>query len=429
MRSWLQERDGLSLRMRDLRSKTWLKWTFLCAVFLLPADSLAQMTTGTILGKVTDPSGAAVPGAQVTITNLGTRIVKTFATDENGNYLVSYLLPGSYEVTAEKAGFKKSTQTGITLQVDQKARVDLALELGEMSESVSVMAEAALVKTERSESAQVINSKQIVDMPLNVRNFAQLVNLNTGSVPNPGSLGGNINPDNPQGISDTNVNGIQADGNNWQIDGITNNEAFFSILSVNPSIDAIQEFKVANNNYSAEFGRAGGANVQIAIKSGTNQLHGGAFEFLRNSSLDANDFFSNRAGVSIPPFRQNQFGGNIGGPIIKDRTFFFGDYEGYRSRLGETSNLTIPTLLQRQGDFSEPGNPVIYNPFDIDPGTGHPRPFAGNRIPSNLINPASANVMALLPPPNLNVPVGQANFNGSHSIAHDVNNFDVRIDH
>src|SRR5439155_24545345 len=219
MRSWLQGRDGLSLRMRDLRSRTWLKWTFLCAVFLLPADSLAQMTTGTILGKVTDPSGAAVPGAQVTITNLGTRIVKTFATDEKGNYLVSYLLPGSYEVTAEKAGFKKSTQTGITLQVDQKARVDLALELGEMSESVSVMAEAALVKTESSESAQVINSKQIVDMPLNVRNFAQLVNLNTGSVPNPGSLGGNINPDNPQGISDTNVNGIQADGNNWQIDG------------------------------------------------------------------------------------------------------------------------------------------------------------------------------------------------------------------
>jgi hypothetical protein len=248
-------------------------------------------------------------------------------------------------------------------------------------------------------------------------------------VPYPGGLGGNINPDNPQGISDTTVNGIQADGNNWQIDGITNNEAFFSILSVNPSIDAIQEFKVANNNYSAEFGRAGGANVQIAIKSGTNQLHGGAFEFLRNSSLDANDFFSNRAGTPIPPFRQNQFGGNIGGPIIKDRTFFFGDYEGFRSRLGETSNLTIPTLLQRQGDFSEPGNAVIYNPFDIDSTTGHPRPFPGNRIPSNLINPASANVMALLPPPNLNVPVGQANFNGSHSIAHDVDNFDVRIDH
>ena len=415
MRSWFQLRAGLSSRIEGLCSGICLKWILLPALFLWPAASFAQMTSGTILGKVTDPSGAAVPGAQVTITNPGTKSAKVFATDENGNYIVSYLLSGSYEVTAEKVGFKKSTQTGITLQVDQKARVDLTLQLGEVSESVSVQAEAPLVKTDSSELAQVINSKQIVDMPLNVRNFAQLVSLNTGSVPNPGDLGGNVNPDNPQGISSTNVNGIQADGNNWQIDGVTNNEAFFSILTVNPSIDAIQEFKVANNNYAAEFGRAGGANVQIAIKSGTNQVHGGAFEFLRNSSLDANDFFSNRAGTPIPPFRQNQFGGNIGGPIHKDRTFFFGDYEGFRSRLGETENLTIPTLAQRQGDFSEPGNPVIYNPFDIDPATGHPRPFPGNRIPPNLINPASANVMALLPPPNLNVPVGQANFNGSHS--------------
>jgi hypothetical protein len=429
MQFWLEKRRSLRSEGNPMWSKRFIKWLLVPAVLLWPAALMAQMTTGTILGRIVDPSGAAVPGAQVTITNVGTTIAKTFVTDEDGNYIVSYLLPGSYEVTAEKVGFKKSTQTGITLQVDQKARVDLTLQIGEVSESVNVEAEVPLVKTESSESAQVITSKQIVDMPLNVRNFAQLVSLNTGAVPNPGSLGGNINPDNPQGISDTNVNGIQADGNNWLIDGVTNNEAFFSILSVNPSIDAIQEFKVATNNYSAEFGRAGGANVQIAIKSGTNQLHGGAFEFLRNSSLDANDFFSNRAGVPIPPFRQNQFGGNIGGPIQKDKTFFFGDYEGFRSRLGETENLTIPTLLQRQGDFSEPGNPIIYNPFDIDPATGHPRPFAGNRIPSNLINPASANVMALLPVPNLNVPVGQANFNGSHSQAHDVDNFDVRIDH
>src|SRR5438093_10214505 len=253
-------------------------------------------------------------------------------------------------------------------------------------------------------------------MPLNVRNFAQLVSLNTGSVPNPGSLGGNINPDNPQGISDTNVNGIQADGNNWQIDGITNNEAFFSILSVNPSIDAIQEFKVSNNDYAAEFGRAGGANVQIAIKSGTNSIHGVGFEFLRNSTLDASDFFTNKAGGKIPPFKQNQFGGNLGGPIKKDRTFFFGDYEGYRSRLGETALLTIPSMLQRQGIFTEPGNPVIYNPFDIDPATNQPRPFTNNTIPSTMIDKAAANVMALLPKPNLTAPIGQPNFAGNHSV-------------
>src|SRR5262249_41654372 len=163
MRCWLEKRGDLALKMWGTRAC--LKWILMPAVFLWPAASFAQMTTGTILGRIADPSGAAVPGAQVTITNLGTTIAKTFVTDENGNYIVSYLLPGSYEVTAEKAGFKKSTQTGITLQVDQKARVDLSLQIGEVSESVNVEAEAPLVKTESSESAQVINSKQIVDMP------------------------------------------------------------------------------------------------------------------------------------------------------------------------------------------------------------------------------------------------------------------------
>lgn len=413
------------------RGVTLIAWACGAAFVLALASTMAyaQMTTGTILGGVTDPSGAAIPGAKVTVTNLDTKIFKTFETDPSGNYIVSYLIPGTYEVTAEKQGFQKLTQTGITLQVDQKARVDLTLQLGAVTQVVTVTSEAPLLKTTSSEQSQVIASRQIVDLPLNVRNFAQLVSLSTGAVPSPGSLGGNINPDNPQGISDTNVNGLQADANNWQIDGVTDNEAFFSILSVNPSIDAIQEFKVSSNNYSAEFGRAGGANVQIAIKSGANSFHGVGFEFLRNSSLDANDFFSNRSGKRRLPFRQNQFGGNLGGPIKKDRTFFFGDYEGFRSRLGETALLTIPTGLQRQGDFSEPGNPVIFNPFDLDPTTGRPRPFKNNRIPQNAINSTAAKVMALLPPPNLNRPIGQANFIGTHSIAHDVDNFDIRLDH
>jgi len=396
---------------------------------ILPLRVFGQMTTGTILGTVNDPTGAGVPGAKVTITNLSTQISVAVQADAGGSYVVPTLIPGTYEVTVEKEGFKRTTQTGITLQVDQKARVDLTLQLGAVTQTVQVSAEAALVKTESSEQGQVITAQQVVGLPLNVRNFAQLVSLNTGAVPNPGGLGGNINPDNPQGISDTNVNGIQSDANNWQIDGISDNEAFFSILSVNPSIDAIQEFKVSNNDYAAEFGRAGGANVQIAIKSGTNSYHGVAFEFLRNSSLDASDFFTNKAGGKIPPFKQNQFGANLGGPIKKDRTFFFGDYEGYRSRLGETELETIPSVLQRQGIFTESGNPVIYNPFDIDPLTNHPRPFANNTIPQSLIDKASANVMALLPQPNVTAPIGQPNFAGTHSIAHDVDNFDVRVDH
>jgi len=403
-----------------------------CTVILVlgtaPLRVFAQMNTGTILGTVSDPTGAAIPGATVTVTNEGTQTSNKVVTDSSGNYLVPYLIPGVYSVTAEKEGFNKLTRSGITLEVDQKARVDGALQIGSVTQSVEVTGEAPLVQTESATQGQVINSNQMQALPLNVRNFAQFVALNAGSVPCPSCLGGYTSGDNPQGISDTNINGIEADGNNWQIDGITDNEAFFSILSVNPSVDAIQEFKVSTNNYSAEFGRAGGGNVQIQIKSGTNQFHGVAFEFLRNSALDASDFFTNLSGGKIPPFRQNQFGANLGGPIIKDRTFFFGDYEGYRSRVGQTELQTIPDQRQRVGDFSEAGTATIYNPF-----TG--LPFPGNQINSTTcvspckISPAALAVMALFPAPNVVAPLGAANHEGSNSLAHDVDNFDTRVDH
>jgi hypothetical protein len=396
---------------------------------IVPSRVFAQMNTGTIFGTVTDASGATVPSATITITNLGTGISQTLETDNAGSYVVPTLIPGTYEVAAVRAGFQTMIRTGITLEIDQKARVDLTLQVGAITQRVEVSGQAALVQTASSEQSQVITSQEMVGLPLNLRNFAELVSLNAGSVPNHSTVGGNINPDNPQGFSDTNVNGITADGNNWQIDGITDNEAFFSIISVNPSIDAIQEFKATTNDYAAEFGRAGGANVQISIKSGANSLHGGVFEFLRNSKLDASDFFSNEAGLKIPPFKQNQFGGNLGGPIKKNRTFFFGDYEGYRSRTGQTAILTIPDLLQRQGIFTEAGSPVIYNPYDIDPATSHPVAFTNNTIPSTSITSPAAKVMALLPTPNLTVPVGQGNFAGSNSVAHNVDNFDVRVDH
>jgi len=395
-----------------------------------PFPLYAQMTTGTILGAVTDSSGAAIPSAKVTITNVGTGISKNFETDSSGNYIVSYLMPGPYAVSAERQGFKTTTKTGIVLQVDQKARVDLTLQVGSVTQSVTVSTQAPLLKTASSEQGQVITGNTIVNMPLNLRDFGLLVSLNTGSVPNTGDIGGNINPDNPQSLGSTNVNGLEADANNWQMDGVSDNEAFFSIISVNPSIDAIQEFKVTNDNYAAEYGRAGGANVQIAIKPGTNQFHGDAYEFFRNSALDANDFFSNQTGTPIPPYRQNQFGATLGGPIKKDNTFFFVDYEGLRTRLGQTELMTIPTMAQRAGDFSAPGNPTIYNPFNIDPTTGHPLPFPGNVVPSNMISPPSGKVMALLPAPNVpNVPLGQANFFGGDALAHDTDSMDARVDH
>ncbi len=392
----------------------------------------AQMNTGTVQGIVKDTSGAVIPGAKVTVINLGTRISTTFETEVDGSYVVPYLIPGTYEVTVEKEGFKKNSQTGIVLQVDQKLRVDFTLEIGEITESVTVTSLAPLVKTESSEMGQVIASQKMVELPLNTRDFARLVSLNAGAMPGRGGLGGAVSIVNTIGVSDNNVNGLPVYANNFQIDGVTANQDFYGTLVVNPSIDAIQEFKVTNNNYAAEYGRAGGANIQIAIKSGTNEFHGVAFEFLRNSALDANDFFSNRAGRPIPPLRQNQFGGNLAGPIKKDKTFFFGNYEGFRNRLGQTAILTVPTALQREGIFTEV-NPTTGLPQAqiFDPFTR--QPFANNTIPASMLNQASANIMKLVPLPNLFGPNGQSllfnNYFGSNSLAHDIDKMDIRVDH
>lgn len=414
---------------RNRNRLAWYHTSFVAlAVCCAIGSAFGQMTTGIILGTVTDSSAAVVPGAQATITNLGTGISTSFVTGSDGSYVVPYLIPGTYSVSVVKPGFKTVTKTGITLQVDQKARVDLTLQLGSPTQLVTVKSDSPLLSTQSSELGQVITSKTIVDLPLNLRQFAELVNLNTGAVSD-GGLGATFSPDNPQALDSSSINGVQPNANNWTIDGTSDNEVFFGVLSVSPSIDAIQEFKVTNDNYSAEYGRAGGANVQVSIKSGTNQFHGDAFEFFRNQDLDANDFFSNQSGSPKPPYRQNQFGANLGGPIIKNRTFFFVDYEGLRTGLGQTGLLTIPTTAQGQGDFSAPGNPIIYNPFDINPTTGQPEPFKGNVIPTQMINSASSKIVALLPPPNLNVPLGQPNYFGSSTFTHATDEGDVRVDH
>lgn len=400
-----------------------------CLVLMLGlSTATAQMTTGTILGTATDASGAAIPEATITVENIGTGISRTVRADNMGAYVVPYLIPGTYSVTAGKQGFQTIIKTGIVLAVDEKAQVDITLPVGAVTQQVTVKTLAPLLKTQSSEGGQVINAHTIVSMPLNLRQFAQLVNLTTGTTPD-GGQGGNFSPDNPQAINSSSVNGIQVDANNWTIDGISDNEAFFSILTVSPSIDAIQEFKVANNNYAAEFGRAGGANVQIAIKSGTNQFHGDAFEFFRSSGLEANDFFSNQSGLPIAPYHQNQFGANVGGPIIKDRTFFFVDYDGLRTSQGQTGLETIPTMAERGGDFSSSGEPVIYNPFNVNPATGQPEAFPNNMIPQTMINSAAAKIMALFPTPNVTAPVGQPNYIARSTLTHDIDEGDIRIDH
>jgi Carboxypeptidase regulatory-like domain len=390
----------------------------------------AQATSGTILGTIQDPGGSAIPDATVTVTNIATSQSKLTHTDSGGNYSVLYLIPGQYEVSVEKTGFDAVKRTAFPLDVDQKIRVNFTMTIGSVQQTVTVTSPIPLLNTDSSEQGQLVDSRQITSLPLNVRNFAQLLNLTTGTSPNYSAQGGSVSSDHPEGLSATNVNGLPSDGNNWQLDGVSNNEAFFNVLSVNPSIDAIQEFKSITSNYSAEFGRAGGAVVQISIKSGTNSFHGVAFEFLRNNDLEANNYFSKRSGSPIPPYRQNQFGGNIGGPIRKDRTFFFVDYEGFRSALGQTEIMSIPDALQRQGIFTETdpitgaAQPTIYNPLTR-------QPYPNNTVTN--INPTAAAIMNLLPLPNLTGPNGAAllanNYFGSETQTHNVDQGDLRIDH
>ena len=382
-----------------------------------------QANTGTILGTVTDSSGAAVPNCKITVRNTGTDVAKDVRTDSSGNYRVSYLLPGVYEVLAEAPNFKRSVQSGLTLDVDQKALVSFTLDIGAVSEKVDVIATAPLVQTQSVEQSQVITEKQMRELPINVRDFAQFASLQAGTVIGTGGLGNSFGGDNPQATGGAiNVNGLGQDANNWQLDGVSNNEAFFSIISVNPSLDALQEVKVTTNNYSAEFGRAGGANVQAQIKSGTNEFHGGMFEYLRNDKLDANSFFNNSSGAGKNPFRQNQFGGFLGGPIKRDETFFFMDTELLRRREASSGIITVPTPLQRQGDFTEAGQPTIYDPLSH-------QPFPNNTIPASQINSAAAKIMALLPNPNIPNAGIVNNFLGVSDLAHDRSTFDVRVDH
>ncbi len=384
--------------------------------------SFGQANTGTILGSVLDPSGAPVPGCKITVKDLQTGVVKESKTDSTGNYVVSYLTPGRYEVAAEAPSFRRAVQPEVILNVDQKAGVDFHLEVGATSQTVEVTSTSPLLQTQSVEQGQVISEKQMQELPLNVRDFGQLATLQTGTVLGTGGLGNSYGPDNPQATGGAvNVDGLGQDANNWQLDGVSNNEAFFSIISVSPSLDAIQEFKVTTNNYSAEFGRAGGANVQVQVKSGTNQFNGGAFEFLRNDVLDANTFFNNQSGVERLPYHQNQYGAFVGGPIRRDKTFFFTDFEVLTIRQSNTSIATLPTPLERQGNFSGAGQATVYNPF-----TG--APFPNNTIPASLLNPASENVVALMPQPNIPGAGLANNYIGASDMQHNRGTFDVKID-
>lgn len=410
----------------------------LAAVLLFPPLVVSQTITASLDGTVQDASGAVVPGAKVRITQTATNAVVNVETGADGRYVAPALPAGPYAVQIEAAGFKTLHRTGIVLQVNQAARLDFVLELGAVTETVEVTGQAPLLDAANAAVGQVIENRSIVELPLNQRNPYSLILLAPGVS---GSTGMTYNE---VGFS---VNGGRPGTNEILLDGIPSSPTAVQpvqVISVFPSVDAVQEFKVQTNNYSAEFGRSGGGIINLIYKSGTNQLHGSAFEFLRNSRLDANNFFANRRGIPLGSFKRNQFGASGGGPVYipgkydgRNRTFFFVAYEGLRERSASNLLTSVPTALQRAGDFSQTLNAQgqlirIYDP-ETTRGTGAGfvrEPFPANAIPASRFDPVARNVARYYPLPNgVGDPnTGRNNFAAAGTNPTTLNQLDTRGD-
>ncbi len=422
----------------------------------------AQVETGKIVGSVKDASGAVVSDAVVTVTEVQTNVAKTITTNSDGEYVVTELKSGNYVVSVEHRGFKKAKQTEFKLDVNQVVRVDFTLAVGTVNEEVVVTAAEPLVESETSSIGQVIEQARVNDLPLDGRDFVQLAYLSPGVNQGP-TAGYTVQqggiPEDQRGNAAIQVNGLTATNNNFLLNGFDNNEQQIGIEVIQPSIDAIQEFKVQTNNFGADIGR-GGAVVNVVLKSGGNQFHGSVFEFLRNSAFDAKNYFDS-PNQPIAPFKQNQFGGTLGGPIRKNKTFFFVDYQGTRIRQAQTFLSIVPSPAEVGGNLSDllTGDPTTYfHPCPdgsgpaFDPGTifdpfsnyaytcgdGTPitlrRPIPGNVIPScssatdgACLDPAALQLVTLFPRPNVSNSAGNYLSNPVNSNNQD--SFDVRGDH
>jgi hypothetical protein len=356
--------------------------------------AFGQAVSGTILGTVTEASGGVLPTAKVTAISEETGTSRSTTADANGEYTFPSLPPGHYTVTAEVTGFRTLAMSNIELGVDQHVRIDLKLVTGAAAETVNVVGESPLVQTSTSELGTTVGNEQIEALPLNGRNFVNLTRTVPGVLR--GVPGANIDGAGSlawRASASFSANGQRPRDNNFMLDGVDNNETWLQTVVIFPSVDSLDEFKLQTSTYSAEFGRSLGGIVNLQIKSGSNQLTGSAFEFHRDSAFDANNFFNNANGRPKPKFKQNQFGGTAGGPIFKNKTFFFGSYQGLRSDQGQTFLSTVPTDAMRTGDFSALSR-IIY-----DPSTG--QPFPGNKIPAGDMDPVAVNILnQLYPAPN-----------------------------
>ena len=411
----------------------------LLATLLMTMSGYAQSVRGTILGTITDESGAVIRGAKVTVHHVSTGLVRSEMSNDGGEYSLPQLPVGLYTVDVEQTGFKKAERTNVELRVDDKLRIDVALAIGQVTETVAVEATAPIINTDSATLGNVVDNKKVTELPLNGRNFLQLNLLVPGA--NQGVKG---SQNQTQGGS-ISINGVREQSNNFLLDGMDNNDLAINQYAVAISTEAIQEFKIQGSTYSAEFGRSPGAQINIATKNGTNALHGVLFEYLRNDKLDAKNFFD-RPNLNIPEYRRNQFGGSIGGPIKQNKTFYFGNYEGTRVRQGITKVATEPTVAMKNGDFSTllgnqigtdaGGSPIragqIFNPFSLRQvnGANVRDPFSGNAIPKSLISPVGQSIANLYPDAQSNNASGSAGlFTSSPTKTQDFNQYTVRLDH
>ena len=415
--------QGLSI-LRKLR--------VLMGIMLLSAAALhAQINTATLQGLITDPSGAVIAGASVTVSNTETGVARDSKSDSAGRYTVTSLQPGTYTVEAMSAGFSPVKQENLVLQVGQVESLDLALKIGGGSEAVTVTTSTTSLESTDTSLGNVIPQQQVRDLPLNGRQFSQLLELSPGVVPIDTSQNTGKAPNFGAGAVSPSVGGQSNRSNTFFVDGILDSNPFFGGFSFSPSIDDIQEFKEQSHSDQAEYGMSNGAVVSIVTNPGTNTLHGTAFEFLRNTVLNA----QNRFATTKLPYHQNQFGGSLGGPILKNKLFFYGNYEGGRQVQPQPNYYTVPTVAELNGDFSGPlpggASTTIYDPATFNPATFTETPFLNNAIPSSRIDQNMlAYLKAVYPAPNFTPTASNQNnyftSNGNTTVGDQGN---IRIDY
>jgi outer membrane receptor protein involved in Fe transport len=393
---------------------------------ILAAPAAAQAVYGSIGGTISDNTGGVLPGVTVTITSLERQTVDTVVTNESGFYIKDRLLPGNYEVKAELQGFKGAVVPRVQVSVDTQTPVDFKFELGAMTETIEVTGGSPLLKTDRADVSTTFDTKQLTDLPVLDRNFTKFILLTPGTQ----QLGWqHAASENPQGSTQIQVNGQNFSGTGYQLDGTENRDPILGIIVINPNLEAIGETKITSQNYDAEFGQATAGVVSVSTKSGQNEFFGSAFEFYQSDATQSRNPFTQPTKDSVPDTTKNQFGFSIGGPIMRNKTFFFGDYQGTRSTQGGSRLLTVPTAAARNGDLSAYGI-NIYDPASGGaPGTR--TQFAGNVIPGDRISDQARAVLGLIPLPNLEGRENgtRDNFQASASETFDADQFNVRIDH